>query len=81
MMILEGLIVMIWVVVVMGIYNKGIFKELVGFFDVIGLVVRDLFGFIGGIIVIIGVIVLLIIFGDIVLRFLRLMFVDYFYYD
>ncbi len=81
MMILEGLIAMIWAAAAMGIYNKGIPKELVGSPDVIGLVARDLLGSIGGIIAIIGVIVLPITSGDTALRSLRLMLADYFHYD
>lgn len=72
MMVAEGVIAMIWAAAAMGLYNKGIDQKMIGTPAVVGLVAKDMLGYAGGMIAIVGVIVLPITSGDTALRAMRL---------
>lgn len=76
MMTAEGVIAMIWAAAAMGIYNKGLPAEQVGTPAVVGLVAKDLLGYVGGMIAIAGVILLPITSGDTALRAMRLIIAE-----
>lgn len=76
MMIIEGLIAMIWAAAAMGAFNGGIASIDDSPMDVVGIVAKDMFGNVGGIIAIIGIIAFPITSGDTALRGLRLIVSD-----
>ena len=83
MMLLEGLVAMIWAAAAMGIYNKvgAVLPHQIGKPAMIGIIAKDIMGYWGGLVAIIGVIVLPITSGDTALRSLRLMLADYIGYE
>lgn len=83
MMLLEGLVAMIWAAAAMGLYNKvgGVDPSQIGKPAMIGLIAKDIMGYWGGLVAVIGVVVLPITSGDTALRSLRLMLADYLGYE
>jgi carbon starvation protein CstA len=77
MMIVEGFIAMVWAAAAMAIINKGLADASTAPTAVIGIVLRDMLGSVGGLFAVVGVIVLPITSGDTALRGLRLMVAEH----
>lgn len=75
-MIIEGIVVLIWVVVVIYFYCEYGMEEN-NVFVIVDVIMKDWFGVVGGVFVILGVIVVFIILGDIVFCLVCLIVVDF----
>lgn len=76
MMILEGVIAMIWAAAAMGVYNLGLADASTTATDVVGIVAENIFGRVGSIVALVGIIILPITSGDTACRSLRIILAD-----